>query len=115
MRQMMDADGIPTDASPSENGDGDAPKAGYTEAFRPHARPKETTGSPSSAEAAENPRPERMSAPSRRIAYEEERRLVRRQKVIAGALGIFLGAFGAHKFYFGKTKWGILYAMFCWS
>ncbi len=115
MRQMMDADGIPADASPLETGGGDSPKAGCTEAFQPHARPKEAAGTPPPSETADGPRPERASAWSRRIAYEEERRLVRRQKVIAGALGIFLGAFGAHKFYFGKTKWGVLYAMFCWT
>ncbi|MBQ9365825.1 MAG: 5-bromo-4-chloroindolyl phosphate hydrolysis family protein [Schwartzia sp.] len=40
---------------------------------------------------------------------------LRHQKLIAGLLGIFFGSIGAHKFYFGKTKWGILYAAFFWT
>ena len=38
-----------------------------------------------------------------------------RQKLIAGALAICLGSFGAHKFFMGKTKTGIVYALFCWT
>ena len=30
-------------------------------------------------------------------------------------LGIFFGSFGAHKFYLGKTFWGVLYLLFCWT
>lgn len=30
-------------------------------------------------------------------------------------LAVFLGSFGAHKFYQGKTGLGILYLIFCWS
>lgn len=38
-----------------------------------------------------------------------------RSKTTAGILGIFLGGFGIHKFYLGKTGQGILYLLFCWS
>lgn len=38
-----------------------------------------------------------------------------KQKLTASALAIFLGGFGAHKFYLGKTGWGILYLLFCWT
>ena len=36
-------------------------------------------------------------------------------KVVQGALAIFLGGFGAHKFYQGKTWQGVLYILFCWT
>lgn len=39
----------------------------------------------------------------------------RKDKTTAGLLGIFLGGFGAHKFYLGKTGQGILYLIFCWT
>ena len=34
---------------------------------------------------------------------------LKKKKLIAGLLGIFLGAFGAHKFYLGYTKAGIIH------
>ncbi|MEI6327638.1 MAG: NINE protein [Pseudanabaena sp.] len=30
-------------------------------------------------------------------------------------LCLFLGPFGAHKFYLGQIGWGILYLIFCWT
>lgn len=38
-----------------------------------------------------------------------------RNKIVAGLLAIFLGAFGVHKFYLGKIGQGILYLVFCWT
>lgn len=38
-----------------------------------------------------------------------------KSKTVAGLLAIFLGAFGVHKFYLGKTGAGLLYLIFCWS
>lgn len=38
-----------------------------------------------------------------------------KSKVVAGVLAIFLGSFGIHKFYLGKTGMGILYLLFCWT
>lgn len=37
------------------------------------------------------------------------------EQIIAALLGIFLGAFGLHKFYTGRIGWGIIYLIFCWT
>ncbi len=46
---------------------------------------------------------------------EEQKGDVLLSKIIQSALGIFLGSFGAHKFYQGKTFQGALYCLFCWT
>ncbi|MDW3648874.1 MAG: NINE protein [Bacteroidia bacterium] len=38
-----------------------------------------------------------------------------KSKTTAGVLAILLGGLGAHKFYLGRTLWGILYLLFCWT
>lgn len=38
-----------------------------------------------------------------------------RNRVVAALLAIFLGGLGIHKFYLGKTGWGILYLLFFWT
>jgi TM2 domain-containing membrane protein YozV len=38
-----------------------------------------------------------------------------KSKLAASLFGIFLGSFGAHKFYLGQNGWGLLYLLFCWS
>ena len=38
-----------------------------------------------------------------------------RIKLNAGLLAIFLGGLGAHKFYMGKVRMGIIYILFCWT
>lgn len=35
--------------------------------------------------------------------------------VVAGLLALFLGGLGAHKFYQGNTKYGVLYLCFFWT
>lgn len=37
------------------------------------------------------------------------------QKAIMSGLAIALGTLGAHKFYQGKTKWGVAYIVLCWT
>ncbi|MBP3231735.1 MAG: zinc-ribbon domain and TM2 domain-containing protein [Anaerovibrio sp.] len=43
----------------------------------------------------------------------DDKKLV--NKVAYGILAILLGGFGIHKFYAGKTMWGVLYILFCWT
>lgn len=38
-----------------------------------------------------------------------------KDKVNAGLLALFLGAFGIQKFYLRKPGQGILYVLFCWT
>jgi len=38
-----------------------------------------------------------------------------KNKITAALLAFFLGGFGIHKFYLGKTGQGILYLIFCWT
>lgn len=38
----------------------------------------------------------------------------RKDRITAAILAIFLGSFGVHNFYLGRTLLGILHLMFCW-
>jgi TM2 domain-containing membrane protein YozV len=38
-----------------------------------------------------------------------------RNRIVAALFAIFLGGFGAHKFYLGQVGWGIAYLVFCWT
>ena len=46
---------------------------------------------------------------------EEDRPQIVQTKLIQSALAIFLGSFGAHKFYQGKTLQGVLYFLMSWT
>lgn len=47
--------------------------------------------------------------------YNEDHPVGGKSKVTAGILALFLGGFGVHKFYLGKTGMGVLYLVFCWT
>jgi TM2 domain-containing membrane protein YozV/ribosomal protein L40E len=38
-----------------------------------------------------------------------------KSKLVAALLALFLGGFGVHKFYLGRTGWGVAYLLFCWT
>ena len=45
----------------------------------------------------------------------QARPIKRKSKVAAGLLALFLGGFGAHKFYLNKVGMGVLYFLFSWT
>lgn len=38
-----------------------------------------------------------------------------KNKTVAALLALLLGGLGAHKFYLGKTGWGFVYLLTCWT
>ncbi len=38
-----------------------------------------------------------------------------KNKTLVIILALFLGGLGIHKFYLGRTMWGIVYLVFCWT
>lgn len=38
-----------------------------------------------------------------------------KNRTVAILLALFLGGFGAHKFYLNQPGWGVLYLVFCWT
>ena len=55
------------------------------------------------------------SYPEEIIFPEEDRPQIVQTKLIQSALAIFLGSFGAHKFYQGKTIQGVIYFLLSWT
>ncbi|WP_052207002.1 TM2 domain-containing protein [Sinomonas humi] len=51
------------------------------------------------------------AAPSQEAGLAPAIRLSPRRRAVAGLLGIYLGAFGAHRFYLGYTAMGIVQIM----
>lgn len=52
---------------------------------------------------------------SQRMLFQSEMNKVRRNRVVAFLLTLFLGGFGAHRYYLGEIKIGILYTLFVWT
>lgn len=42
-------------------------------------------------------------------------KITEKSKATTTLLSLFLGAFGAHKFYYGAWGWGIVYLVLCWT
>ena len=49
------------------------------------------------------------------IMTQNEPKKSSKNKYIAVLLALIFGEFGFHKFYLGKTGWGILYLLLCWT
>ena len=50
-----------------------------------------------------------------RAVFYMQMAAVEKDEVAGVLLALFLGAFGAHHFYLGRTGLGVLYVLFCWT
>ena len=53
--------------------------------------------------------------PNPQIIFQQQYEAVRRDEVVGVLLALFLGCFGVHHFYLGRTGLGVLYLCFCWT
>lgn len=56
-----------------------------------------------------------FSYPDPQTMFQIQYQAMRRDEVVGVLLAIFLGGFGIHHFYLGRTGWGIFYCCFCWT
>lgn len=54
-------------------------------------------------------------SPDQRVAFQTEYGGRRKDATVAILLALFLGGFGAHHFYLGRTGLGVLYLVFFWT
>ena len=50
-----------------------------------------------------------------RIAFQNEYYARRKDSAVGVLLAVFLGSFGAHRFYLGQNGIAIIYILFCWT
>ncbi len=50
-----------------------------------------------------------------RVAFQAEYFARRKDSLIGVLLAVFLGSFGAHRFYLGQNGIAIIYILFCWT
>ena len=53
--------------------------------------------------------------PSPQQVFQMQYESARRDEVVGVLLALFLGCFGLHHFYLGRTGLGVLYLLFCWT
>jgi hypothetical protein len=53
--------------------------------------------------------------PNPQAVFYQQYETVRRDEIVGILLALFLGTFGIHHFYLGRTGLGILYVCLCWS
>ncbi len=56
-----------------------------------------------------------MMTDQQRLAFQGEYFARRKDPVIGILLAVFLGSFGAHRFYLGQNGIAIIYIVFCWT
>jgi TM2 domain-containing membrane protein YozV len=56
-----------------------------------------------------------MPYPNPQVVFQQQYEAVRRDEVVGVLLALFLGTFGIHHFYVGRTGLGILYCCFFWT
>lgn len=52
---------------------------------------------------------------SQRMLFQSEMNKVRKNRVVAFLLALFLGGIGAHRYYLGDIRTGIFYTLFFWT
>jgi TM2 domain-containing membrane protein YozV/ribosomal protein L40E len=55
------------------------------------------------------------SIPNAEAIFYQYYEATRRDEVVGILLALFLGGFGAHRFYLRQTGRGVLYLLFCWT
>jgi len=50
-----------------------------------------------------------------RVAFQSEYFARRKDSAVGVLLAVFLGSFGAHRFYLGQNGIAIIYILFCWT
>lgn len=50
-----------------------------------------------------------------RVLFITQMNTVRKDETVGVLLALFLGGFGAHRFYLGDTGLAIVYLIFCWT
>ncbi len=58
---------------------------------------------------------QKTMTPEQRMYFQNEYSVQRRDPTIAILLGVFLGGFGAHRFYLGENGAGVVYLIFFWA
>ena len=56
-----------------------------------------------------------VAYPNTQAIFYEQYEVARRDEVVGILLALFLGGFGIHHFYLGRTGLGILYCCLCWT
>lgn len=117
MEQQLDSEGIPRRTLDDELDDADDVRID-TDLLDQPLGGNERRNLPVMATKRRGNRSADRQISSRRtqqLTLEEDRPKIVERKLIQSALAIFFGAFGAHKFYQGKTAQGILYLVFAWT
>lgn len=62
-------------------------------------------------------KPEAIASPSEPLLPQPQtpKTIVKKNKCVAACLAIFLGFWGAHRFYLGETRAGVICAIFSWT
>ncbi len=58
---------------------------------------------------------QKTMTPEQRMYFQQEYSVARKDPTIAILLGVFLGGFGAHRFYLGENGAGVVYLIFFWA
>ena len=55
------------------------------------------------------------ATPAQQALFYQHMLLVQKDELLGALLALFLGTFGAHRFYLGESTAGVLYILFSWT